>query len=373
MRHSGLGKELQGAPSCNGWTFWHYEDGDEVKPIDAVRQVYRLAVEDGGNGLSSRQALCRCALYLLRSLCELSIGRPLTFRSATGEIMKHILPIAVLLAPAVAYAHDETEQVAPPELVGPYLGQEPPGTTPEPFAPGIVTTEEWEYGGVFSPSMNEFYVFKDDEDEKTWQHVYRNQDGQWRESVLWPRQGTPTISPDGKTMYLGRRYKLRTEVGWSETRSLGEAFEDIRIMRLTASAEGTFYFDEAGSDGDGQIRYSRLVNGEREAPRLASDEINVGTWLAHPFIAPDESYLLFDGRREGGFGGSDIYVSFRQDDGSWGVAINLGNKINTASWDAAASVTPDGRYMFFHRDVGEGNVDIFWVDAQVIEDARRGE
>jgi modification methylase len=42
----GLGKELQGAPSCNGWAFWHYLDGDAVKPIDAVRQTYLLSVED---------------------------------------------------------------------------------------------------------------------------------------------------------------------------------------------------------------------------------------------------------------------------------------------------------------------------------------
>ncbi|MXO89636.1 site-specific DNA-methyltransferase [Pontixanthobacter aquaemixtae] len=42
----GLGKELQGAPSCNGWTFWHYEVDGDVKPIDAARQDYLLAVED---------------------------------------------------------------------------------------------------------------------------------------------------------------------------------------------------------------------------------------------------------------------------------------------------------------------------------------
>ncbi len=41
-----VGKELQGAPSCNGWAFWHYEDGGEMKPIDAVRQLYLLRVED---------------------------------------------------------------------------------------------------------------------------------------------------------------------------------------------------------------------------------------------------------------------------------------------------------------------------------------
>ncbi|WP_330848764.1 site-specific DNA-methyltransferase [Aurantiacibacter sp. MUD11] len=42
----GVGKALQDAPSCNGWTFWHYEDGGDVKPIDAVRSLYLLAAED---------------------------------------------------------------------------------------------------------------------------------------------------------------------------------------------------------------------------------------------------------------------------------------------------------------------------------------
>ena len=42
----GLGKELQGAPSCNGWTFWHYEVEGQIKPIDAARQLYLLAAED---------------------------------------------------------------------------------------------------------------------------------------------------------------------------------------------------------------------------------------------------------------------------------------------------------------------------------------
>ena len=42
----GLGKDLQGAPSCNGWAFWHYEQGGDVQPIDAARQLYLLAAED---------------------------------------------------------------------------------------------------------------------------------------------------------------------------------------------------------------------------------------------------------------------------------------------------------------------------------------
>ncbi len=42
----GLGAKLQGAPSCNGWTFWHLERGGEIQPIDALRQIYLLSVED---------------------------------------------------------------------------------------------------------------------------------------------------------------------------------------------------------------------------------------------------------------------------------------------------------------------------------------
>ncbi len=42
----GLGAKLQGAPSCNGWSFWHIEHEGELKPVDAIRQLYLLATED---------------------------------------------------------------------------------------------------------------------------------------------------------------------------------------------------------------------------------------------------------------------------------------------------------------------------------------
>jgi len=40
-----LGATLQKAPACNGWTFWHYEAADGLKPIDALRQTYLLATQ----------------------------------------------------------------------------------------------------------------------------------------------------------------------------------------------------------------------------------------------------------------------------------------------------------------------------------------
>ena len=51
----------------------------------------------------------------------------------------------------------------------------------------------------------------------------------------------------------------------------------------------------------------------------------------------------------------------------------MGDKINTEAWEAVASVTPDGKYLYFNRNVGTDNyenVDIFWVGAQFIETLR---
>lgn len=253
------------------------------------------------------------------------------------------------------------------ELENQYVGQKPPGLVPEPFAPDRVTTAGWEYGGVFSPNQKEFYFIRENAENEQQEFVvlaYKNQ--QWITSVISPRVGQPFISPNGQTMHLGKKYKERSATGWSEVKRLGSPFEEIQIMRLTASSKGTYVFDEIGMpDGDGVIRYSQLVDGKREAPKPFGKTINTGKMNAHPFIAPDESYLIFDGEREGGYGDSDLYISFRQEDGTWGNAINLGDTINTEAWEAAATVTPDGKYLFFNRNIGSAgyeNVDVFWVD-----------
>ncbi len=266
-----------------------------------------------------------------------------------------------------------------PVLEGPYLGQKPPGLTPEVFAPGIVTTEDWGDAGVFSQNMNVFYVSRwrvHNEKLERKSVTFKKIANRWHVTDDPGRTGTPSFSPDGKTMHFGSKYKERTATGWSEEKSLGASFEEIRIMGLTASGNGTLAFDEVGTDGDGLLRYSRLVDGKREDPKPFGKEINTGTWNAHPFIAPDESYIMWDGERESGYGSSDIYISFRQKDGSWGEAINLGDQVNTEAEEGGPRITPDGKYLFFNRMVtptsgdGRPQSDLFWVDAQIIENLK---
>ncbi|WP_375561557.1 hypothetical protein ACE193_03100 [Bernardetia sp. OM2101] len=262
-----------------------------------------------------------------------------------------------------------------------YLGQKPPGLMPIPFAPGLVSTDLYESTSAFTPDMKAFYFVRRGEENKKsafYEYKYNEINGIWEKSeIASPWIGRPVISPDGETMHLGDRYLKRTESGWSELQNLEPptvSNDSMYIMRLSSSANGTYYFDTyIESDSTFPIRYSRLIDGKHEEPIALPKTINTGAFLSHPFIAPDESYLLFDAQREDGFGDSDIYISFKQKDGTWGKAINLGDKINTNAWEASASITPDGKYLFFSRNVGSDdfeNVDVFWVDAQIIEALR---
>lgn len=265
-------------------------------------------------------------------------------------------------------SYDQSDR---PVLQSPYLGQKPPGLTPEVFAPGLVSTEHRDNNAFFAPDMKAFYLTRKDLKTGKWSVVvFRLENERWRETVLGPRVGRPLLAPDGKTMHLGAKYMERTETGWSEVKSLGPMFdrEDWGIMRLSASARGTYVFDDY--KGHDVLRMSVLKDGRREEPQLLGKEINTGKFNAHPFLAPDESYLIWDGERDSGYGDSDLYISFRLQDGSWSRAINLGDKINTASREASAYVTPDGKYLFFNRTVSPGDADIFWVDAQIIEALR---
>ncbi|WP_198555432.1 PD40 domain-containing protein [Colwellia sp. 75C3] len=284
--------------------------------------------------------------------------------------MNRIALFIALLLSVLAMSSKSHSQDKFPVLEGPYLGQKPPGLTPKAFAPSVLSIEHRDGNAFFTPDMKEFYFTRRSKDGKWSLVVFKSENNRWHESIVGPRVGRPILSPDGKTMHLGKNYMDRTKAGWSEVKSLGPMFDrvDWGIMRLSASAKGTYVFDDARSND--VIRISRLKDGKREEPKLLGKHINTGKWTAHPFISPDESYLIWDSERVDGYGKSDLYISFRQQDGSWGTAINMGNKINTSGAERGGYVTPDGKYFFFNSPISKSNSGIHWVDAQIIETLR---
>jgi len=137
--------------------------------------------------------------------------------------MKRICISIILLLSILTMSSKSHSQSEFPVLEGPYLGQKPPGSIPEVFAPGIVSTKDWEIEGVFAPNMEEFYFARyrgTYDDAKTYVIQYKN--GAWHESVVEDRTGEVFISTDGNTMHLGNKYRERTASGWSEKESLGQ-------------------------------------------------------------------------------------------------------------------------------------------------------
>mgnify|MGYP000023113457 CR=1 FL=1 len=280
-----------------------------------------------------------------------------------------LLVVFVLLLNACATKKQKVNDSDFPRLENPFFGQKPPGSIPEIFAPSVISAGHGELAAAFSPDLQKFYFRKYDEGlENDALVALQYKDNLWTETFVVPRG---EISPDGQILYVGNEYREQTPSGWSEVKSLGAPFDSIPIMRLTASSKGTYYFDDVSSFGDKppivHIRYSRLINGKHDKPRTLG--IDTGTKLKfHPFIAPDESYIIFDSKLENG--NADIYISFRRQDGSWGAAIKLGNKINTELSDVYGSVTSDGKYFFFTRTLSNGKKNTMWVDAGFIEALR---
>jgi Tol biopolymer transport system component len=90
---------------------------------------------------------------------------------------------------------------------------------------------------------------------------------------------------------------------------------------------------------------------------------------ADPAVAPDESYLLFCSHRPDGFGKSDLYITFRKQDGTWSTPQNMGPDINTPYSEEKPYITCDGKYLFFSND-SAGNLEIYWVGAKIIEELK---
>ena len=293
--------------------------------------------------------------------------------------MKGICILVALLLSNMAISansYGKGKSSAPAE---PYFGETPPGLTPKLFAPDIVSPDGLFEGGSFSPDMKEYYFTrKNGKYKRRTFFVIRYENNRWGQAVetdiRWPQ-----FSADGNMMYGGKTYRERTKTGWSAPKEQGEFLKD-QAHGISLSSKGTYYFAiyKPGDNTRGNLGYSRLIDGKHESPVLFGSEINTGEYIAHPYIAPDESYIMWDVVREDGYGATDIYISFRHKDGSWLPAMNMGPVINTELQESSPRVTHDGKYLFFSRGQWQVRADgtrnwvgkSYWVDAQVIENLR---
>lgn len=84
------------------------------------------------------------------------------------------------------------------------------------------------------------------------------------------------------------------------------------------------------------------------------DEINSNFNDRMPAISPDGKILVFSSDRPGGFGGFDLWVSFRYKPGEkWSEPVNMGKEINTSYNEISPSFHWDGETLYFSSDRGD--------------------
>jgi outer membrane protein OmpA-like peptidoglycan-associated protein len=100
-------------------------------------------------------------------------------------------------------------------------------------------------------------------------------------------------------------------------------------------------------------------------PVKLNENINVKKgYQPHASISPDGKTIYFSSERKGGIGGIDLYKSYKQVDGTWGPAVNLGPEINTKFDEDSPFISHDGKRIYFsskgHNSIG--GYDIFYSD-----------
>lgn len=293
---------------------------------------------------------------------------------------KRLLVIILVLTIKVSFGQEFTD------LKGEYLGQPLPGETPVVFARGIISDTLLQHSApTFSPDGNEVFWWSYYYGEKTkaFHQTMRRIDNRWTVPEITPYLGEPFFSPDGKRLYFsasdGPNYVEKQEKGWSEPKSNGivARFPEIKMVYWPSiSRNGTLYFNgyAKGYKFNIAIYRSELNNGEYTKPELLPSTINIpGDSMLNqtPYIAPDESYLIYCSRSFTPVDDKgDLYICFRQSDGSWTDRIKLDDQINTKGMERFPSVSPDGKYFFFNRYDPEYDEDVYWMSASFIDSLR---
>ena len=267
----------------------------------------------------------------------------------------------------------DDDEIDFPELTGTYLGQTLPSIIPEIFAPGIISsTENIEASCTFFPDDNEFYFSRTNGLQpggNTYIMVTKYKNGKWTKPETASFSGSyndfePHVTPDGSRMFLSRHNSTDPSFNnglWIMERSNNEWLnpEYFRFgMFISATNEGTIYYGNLTSQGTEDILRSEYIYGDYGEP-LGVGLIESPYLDAHPCVAPDESYLIFDSNRNNPSGPLDLFVSFKQLDGSWGTPIYFGGLLGNGA-KMCATLSPDGKYLFYYS-----NNDLYWVNSEV--------
>ncbi|MEL6135126.1 MAG: hypothetical protein AAFR59_17345, partial [Bacteroidota bacterium] len=248
---------------------------------------------------------------------------------------------------------------APASASALYFGQKVPGTTPEKFAPGLISLpNRYEYGSTFSKDGKVFFLGVDAGNQS---EIYTAKlvGEEWTELVKILdtdpySHNDPMLSPDEQRLYyISNRptsptnkkaqydiwYSKKEGENWSMPINAGSAINTNRDeYYISFSQEGAMYFATRTPIPEDSIRgraynfdivRSAFKDGAFQQPERLPKAINTSYYEADVFVAPDESYMIFCGMRPDTYGRGDLYISFKDEQNNWLPAVHMDSPINT--------------------------------------------
>ncbi len=301
----------------------------------------------------------------------------------------HLLALLVPLCAAQLLAQGEKRETAgiiPPGAA--YLGQKPPGQRPERFAPGILSAAPFLERLAFSPDGKEcFFTVGTADYSASSLYITRYEKGAWTPQVPAPfaagfeRSGEPFFSPDGKRLHFtaqvkdsGSRMDIwmvdRTAQGWGTPIRLPSPINsNANEFCFSRVLDGTMYFLSNRSGAPQVYRAREKPDQSLQVELIPAPVLSIGTFEGDPCVAPDSRFLVFYSGRAGGFGAVDLYASFPDGRGEWTSPVNLGPDFNTEAEEFGATLSPDGKYLFFIRHSMQKG-EIYWVSTSGIDKVR---
>ena len=280
-----------------------------------------------------------------------------------------------------------------PKFAGPYLGQKPPGKTPVKFSFDFMPEGYRLHSApVFTPDGREVYFSAMDFSVRFSEKIFvmKMIEGVWTA----PRvasfsgdffEGSPSMSRDGKYLiYSSARKSNGSGMNESGERNIwyverkGEDWGAPEPLHFQTpewengsdlSESGHLFFDSK------DIYRIKFPPDERESPEKLGKAVNSDATELHPCIAPDERFIVFYSSRPGHYGssGGDLYVSFKNEDGTWKNAVNLGEKFNKGHLSTSfPRLSPDGKHFFFLKIVSvPWKCDVYWVSVEALDHLNR--
>lgn len=195
----------------------------------------------------------------------------------------------------------------------------------------------------------------------------------------------PVLSVDQQTLYFTRRtglqvnhdediyYASRINDGWSQPRSISPMINseyNEGAASLSADGRALVFTSCDGRRGFGScdIYISYKQGDQWSKPENMGNMINSASWEAQPSLSADGRTIYFVSNRPYGYGGKDIWSATKDKDGQWDMAINLGREINTKKDEISPFIHANGETLYFSSNglEGLGGLDIYmseWMDS----------